>query len=467
MNDFLALNGQLNVPLINNGQFTRVEKRVQIAVFNHCEVNMGTIAWFVNLHLCTVRRWVLRVKDGHDLCDHKRSGRPPLYSEKIELKTIAFYCQVSPLPGCNTWSLRWAQDYLKEHREIIGCTISHSTIQRILKKHSLRPHMHKYFLAITDPDFFQKMDPIIDLYLNPPDHLFNFDECTGVQAKAPLSPDLPADRGKPRYEEFEYVRNGTIDLMAFLNPKTGEVFGRCTPNHNTGTLVKIFKEHVKTLPSDASLHYVMDNLNTHFNDEFCKAVADLSGVTYTALKTGTQRRQWLQEKDKRIVIHFLPFHGSWLNRIEVWFGILKKKCLKNQSFLSVQNLKEIIEQFIQTWNQHFAHPFTWKYTGEGLFEKAISRFNKLLLIESKQMDVRFLTKQLLLMTNIPKTYQEATKTRQWKQLVDLFCMRTDFINNIISGSMKPRQKNHALKALDQFVPFLPEPAEFNILNCQN
>ena len=188
---------------------------------------------------------------------------------------------------------------------------------------------------------------------------------------------------------------------------------------------------------------------------------------YTPLKTGAQRRQWLQEKDKRIVIHFLPFHGSWLNRIEVWFGILKKKCLKNQSFLSVQNLKETIEQFIQTWNQHFAHPFTWKYTGEGLFEKAISRFNKLLLIESKQMDVKFLTKQLLLMANIPKTYQEATETRQWKQLVDLFCMKTDFINNIISGSEKPRQKDHALKALDQFVRLLPKPARFNILNCQN
>jgi len=193
----------------------------------------------------------------------------------------------------------------------------------------------------------------------------------------------------------------------------------------------------------------------------------LSGVTYTPLKPGAQRRQWLQEQDKRIVIHFLPFHGSWLNRVEVWFGILKKKCLKNQSFLSVQNLKEIIEQFIETWNQHFAHPFTWKYTGEGLFEKAISRFNKLLLIESKQMDVKFLTKQLLLMANIPNTYKEATKTGEWKQLVDLFCMKADFIKNIISRSEKKRQKDNVSKALDQFVPFLPQPVRLNILNCQN
>jgi transposase len=468
MNDFLAVNGQSSISMkVKNSQFTRIEKRVQIAVFTHCGLNVRTTAWFVNLHPSTVRRWVPRVKDGYELCDRNRSGRPPLYSEKTTLKTIAFYCQISPLPGCTTWSLRWAEDYLKEHREIIGCAMSHSTIQRMLTKHSLRPHMHTYFLAITDPDFFPKMEPIIDLYLNPPEYLFNFDECTGLQAKAPLNPDLPADHGKPRYEEFDYVRNGTLDLMAFLNPKTGEVFGRCTPNHTTGTLVEVFKEHVNTLPPDASLHYIMDNLNTHFNDELCNTVAELSGVTYSPLQTGLERRQWLQEKDKRIVIHFLPFHGSWLNRIEVWFGILKKKCLKNQSFLSVQILKEIIEQFIQIWNQHFAHPFTWKYTGEGLFEKAISRFNKLLIIESKQMDVKFLTKQLLLMVNIPKTYEEATKTREWKQLIDLFCMKAEFISAIINGSERKRQKDNASKALDQFVPFLPKPVRFNILNCHN
>jgi len=445
----------------------RIEKRYHIIALSQNGVQTRSIACFTNLHSSTVLRWMLRFKNGHELCDQKRTGRPPLYSEKAQLKTIAFYCQVSPLPGCSSWSLRWAQDYLKEHREIIGCAMSHSTIQRILKSHSLRPHMHKYFLAITDPDFFPKMNPIIDLYLKAPEYLFNFDECTGVQAKAPLNPDLPADHGRARYEEFDYVRHGTIDLMAFLNPKTGQLFGRCTPNHTTETLIKVFKEHVNTQPCDVALHYVMDNLSTHFHDEFCKTVAQLSGVTYTPLKTGFQRRQWLQNQEKRIVIHFLPFHGSWLNRIEVWFGILKKKCLKNQSFISIENLKQIIMQFIETWNQHFAHPFTWKYTGEGLYEKAISRFNKLLFIESKQMDVKFLTKQLLLMANIPKTYDDAMKTVEWKQLVELFHTKTDFIENIINRTEKKRQKDNALEALDQFVPLLPQSEKLEILNCQN
>ncbi len=356
----------------------------------------------------------MRSMNGDELCDQKRSGRPAVYSEKIQLKTIAFYCQVSPLPGCNRWSLRWAENYLKGHSEIIGCSMSHSTIQRILKTHSLRPHLHKYFLEITDPDFFPKMEHIIDLCLHPPEYLFNFDECTGLQAKYPLAPDLPPAPHKPKYEEFEYRRNGTTDLLAFLNPKTGQVFGKCTPNHNTQTLIRVFKEHVHSLPCDAQLHYIMDNLNTHFNDDFCKTVAQLSGVTYDPLKTGIERRNWLQRDDKRIVIHFVPFHGSWLNMIEIWFGILSKKCLRHQSFSSVQLLQEIIEEFIETWNSFFAHPFTWKYTGEGLQEKAIKRFNNLLIIESKQMDVKFLTKQLLLMSNIAKTYRTKVANKVWK-----------------------------------------------------
>jgi len=66
------------------------------------------------------------------------------------------------------------------------------------------------------------------------------------------------------------------------------------------------------------------------------------------------------------------------------------------------------------------HSHTWTYTGEGFHEKAITRFNKLLLIESKQMDIKFLTKQLLLMSNIAKTYRNKVHSKVWKKLHDLF-----------------------------------------------
>jgi len=432
----------------------QIQERSKIVALAHCEVDLRTIAWFMNRHITTVRRWILRSKNGNELYDQNRSGRPQIYSEKTKLKTIAFYCQVSPLPGCNSWSLRWAESYLKEHSEIIGYSMSHSTIQRILKTHALRPHLHKYFLTISDPNFFPKMEHIADLCLNPPEFLFNYDECTGLQAKCSLAPDLPSGPNKPKYEEFEYRRNGTTDLLAFLNPKTGQIFGKCTPNHNTQTLIRVFTEHVNTLPSDAQLHYIMDNLNTHFNDDFCQAVAQLSGVNYFPLKPGIERRNWLQRNDKRIVIHFVPFHGSWLNMIEIWFGILNKKCLKYQSFSSVQILQETIEEFIETWNRFFAHPFTWKYTGEGLHEKAITRFNKLLLIESNQMDIKFLTKQLLLMSNIAKVYYAKVHTTVWKQLHDLIVEKKDYIHGIISSAAKERQIIKAHDAFEQLSFFM-------------
>lgn len=415
----------------------------------------------MNCHQSTVERCISRFSDSADLSDLKRSGRPLVFTEDVQLKTIAFYCQVSPAPGCSTWSLRWAEQYLKTDEQIIGDSMSYSTIRRILKSHALRPHLNKYFLNITDPDFFPKMDHIIDLYLNPPDNLFCFDECTGVQAKSALTPSLPVYLGKPGYEEFEYERHGTTDLMAFLNPKTGQIFGRCNQNHNRQTLIKVFREHVATQPPDGSLHYVMDNLNTHFHDDFCRCVADLSDVPYTELKTGKERRHWLGLNSKRIVIHFTPFHGSWLNMIEIWFGILKQRCLNRQAFFSVTELEETILQFIETWNSYFSHPFKWKYTGEGLYEKTISRFNKLLVIESAQMEIKFLTKQLQLMYNISNTYN-ASNTKQWQQFHELLIAKKDYINKIIESDEKEKRRIKAHQALEQLYDHFSKNTELSL-----
>ena len=432
-----------------------VTQRSQMVVLHGSGIQLPTISWFLNRHHTTVRRWIVRAQNNETLRDRTRNGRPAVYSQEIKLKTIAFYCQVSPLPGCGSWSSRWAANYLNVHREILGCAPSHSTILRSLTSHALRPYLHKYFLTVTDPDFFPKMEHIIDLYLNPPEYLFNFDECPGIQATHPLSPSLPASPGKPQYEDPSYKRNGTVDLLAFLNPKDGKVFGRCSNNHDTRTLIGVFTEHVATLPSDASIHYIMDNLSTHFHEEFCKTVAELSGDSYTSLKTGKERRRWLQSDHKRIVIHFVPFHGSWLNMIEIWFGILNKRFLKHQPLVSRQFTKEIICSAIDMWNELFYHPFTWRYTGAGLHEKVICRFNTQLLIENKQMDCKSLTKQLCLMYNIAQEYPQKIETTEWNQLRNLFQSKGSYFDSIINDSeVKQRARTKACQALDQLSAML-------------
>jgi transposase len=440
----------------NTGQSNRIKQRMEIAALYQCNISCHHIAWFCGCHPKTVKRWIVRIEIGESISDHFRKGRPPIFTQDICLKIIAFYCQTSPLPGCSTWSLRWAAKYLKEHPERIGYTMSHSTIGRILKMHALRPHLRKYFLQITDPEFFPKMEHIIGLYLNPPEYLFCFDECTGIQAIQRLAPDFPVGSRKIYSREFQYKRNGTTDLLAFLRTQTGDVFSRCTENHNTQTLISVFTEQVELQPADAFLHYICDNYSTHFNDEFCKAVAKLSDIIYTPLKTGKERRDWLQSGNKRITIHFVPFHGSWLNMIEIWFGILSDKCLKNGWFESVDDLAQVIIDFTITWNKHFAHPFNWTYRGEGLHGKVVRRFMRLLQMESPQMEIGFLTKQLVLMKNIAETYWSQVNNKDWQQFMDLINQKEIYISRLIDLSSKEKLKPKSIQALKNLTELLYE-----------
>ena len=143
----------------------------------------------------------------------------------------------------------------------------------------------------------------------------------------------------------------------------------------------------------------MDNLASHASYALCELVAKHSEINCPKekeLDTAQKRREWLQSKNKRIVFHYTPFHGSWLNMVEIWFGILNQKCLK-ESFDSPVSMYNAIYAFINEWNTYLAHPFKWRYDGEGLHKKAVLRFVRILENSSEKLDIKFMTKQLLLM----------------------------------------------------------------------
>lgn len=430
----------------------KVDQRASMVALSMQGIEQRAIAIFAQTNQRTIKRWVCRIEEGKLLTDLPRSGRPRRFAQAARLTTIAVFCQQSsPLAGIHLWSLRDAQRYFKERPEIIGGSISHATIQRILHEHALRPHLRRYYLQITDPDFFAKMEHIVDLYLHPPQNLYCFDECTCIQALKRLTPNMPPAAGQPVLEDFDYKRNGTTDLIAFLNPATGTVYGQCVPDHNRHTLCRVFTDHVRTLPNDAVIHYITDNFTTHYHEDFCQTVAELCRVRYPTLKTGEQRRQWLASGKKRIVIHFVPFHASWLNMVEIWFGILKSKCLKYDQFFTVEQLRQDIVAFIETWNECFAHPFSWSYTGKGLYTKAVQRFCRLLAIETEQMDCKFLMNQLLLMSNIAGNYIERIPSADWLQLLHLADEKKNYITNIIETDTGPLRQKRARDAYARFV----------------
>lgn len=388
--------------------------------------------------------------------DAPRSGRPVIFTESFELQLTGFYCQTTPFSGYGRWTIRWAQIYLAAKPERLNASPSKSTIHRILKKNKLKPHQSRYFLHITDPDFFPKMAHLLSLYNEAPRNLFFFDECPGIQILKRLAPDLRTDSTKKRLEEFEYIRNGTMNVLAFLNHANGKVYAECQADHKTDTLVGVFKRHVASCPKDEPLHYVMDNLSTHTCYRFCKAIAELSEVTCpdeNELNTLQKRVDWLKSSNKRIVLHFTPYHGSWLNLVEHWFGIMNQKVLR-ESFGSAEELKTAFEAFLTQWNTLFAHTFEWTYDGSGLHEKAVNRFTQMLEHSADKLDIAMLTKQLRLMKNVFDDYSSEVNEDTWQKMAETLESQLTVVEKLIEaeeGSVRKKNAAGALTSMMQLV----------------
>lgn len=443
---------------LNSIQQKLVKARSQIIALAFANTTRSEIAAFTSYNIKTVDRWVKRTEQCEVLQDRPRRGRTVTFNELTQLKVTAFFCQFNPLPGCNSVSLNWAAEYFAQDPSFLGCTISRSSLARILRKHSLKPHLHKYFLQITDPNFFEIMPSIVNLYLNPPPNFFSWDECPGIQAKQALAPPLPLGNGKDgiQYSEPNHNRKGTIDLYAFLNVNTGKVFLKCEDDHKVETLIKIFRQHVASCPPNEVVHYLCDNLSNHSCHDFCRVVAELCGVDYPEkeLDTKEKRQKWLKQDNKRIVFHFTPKHGSWLNMVEIWFGILGQKCLKHNTDKDTIELANFIYDFGDTWNTHFFHPFNWKYDGKDLYDQVVKRFIRHLTVENKYMDLKFLLSQLQLMLNMFHRNFNQVDIKYWKLLENTVTEKKNYICSIINDSDKPRLKMNAEEIFPELLDVL-------------
>ena len=405
--------------------------RLQMWILLRHLIPETTISSVLGCDVKTVCMWKKRFNAGDGILDRPRSGRPLIISSAVNHKLLAFYCQHDPLPGFSRWSIRNAEKYLRNHLDILRCSVSRSSIHRLLKLHALKPYRIKYFLQICDPNFFPKMEKIIKVYQIYNKYLFCLDECTGLQALERKAPRLPAQGKCPVYLEPEYMRHGTVSILSILQVVTGQVFTECIPDHTSVTIISAVQNHVLRYDKSAELHFICDNYSSHSTGEFCRGIAELCRVPLPRLKTVKERRQWFDSPEKRIIFHFLPTHGSWLNLIENWFGILQQKALKDESFLSTTDLENRIMAYNNTWNTEFAQPFRFSYTGKGLHEKVISRFTKWMQMQSPQLSIKFLEKQLKLMLNLTTSYWPMAQRNMWNLLQTTLVEKADFIKGII------------------------------------
>ncbi len=334
---------------------------------------------------CFVTKWVKRWVELSDksaeerLQDLPRSGAKDTFTPEQVCQIIATACTAPETFGLPI--THWTHKELRDEvvKQGIVESISASHIGRILRQTDIKPHQTRYWLnGKPDEKKDERIKEICEVYHNAgknTDELTtSMDEITGVQALERAAPDLPMRPGKPVAREFEYIRHGTQTLTAGINVATGTVQGLCLDTRTEVDFVNSVKHIISGNPGFSVYHFVVDQLNTHKSESLVRFVTDFCGIEIGLgekgksgiLKSMETREQYLNTPDKGIIFHYTPKHASWMNQIEIWFGILVKKVIKRGNFTSKANLKEKILKFIDYFNETLAKPFKWTYQGKVL-----------------------------------------------------------------------------------------------------
>ena len=203
-------------------------------------------------------------------------------------------------------------------------------------------------------------------------HLVSTDEKTGMQALERAAPTLPMRPGFIERQEQDYIRHGTLVLIANFEVATGRILA---PTIGDTRTEKDYVEHIaQTVSRDpnGTWIFIQDQLNTHQSESLVRFVAQQCGIEDDLgrkgrsgiLKSMKTRRAFLEDETHRIRFAYTPRHASWLNQIEIWFSILARRLLKRESFPSIESLRERLEAFIKYFNNVLAKPFKWTYKGK-------------------------------------------------------------------------------------------------------
>ena len=290
----------------------------------------------------TVILWRARYAQGglDSLMDRHRSGRPREIDDAMRLDIVARTLAGPPKRlGVTHWSTRLLASQ-------VG--VSNFTVSSIWREYGLKPHRVQTFKFSTDPELLGKIRDIVGLYLNPPEQavVLCVDEKSQIQALDRTQPILPLRPGLAERRTHDYVRHGTATLFAALEVATGKVTEECFERHRHQEFLRFLKRVAKAYPR-GHLHIVLDNYGTH---------------THPVVKA------WL-ERHPRIHLHFTPTGASWLNMVEIFFGIITKQAIRRGSFASVKDLVQAIRRFIDAWNER-CEPFVWTKEADELITKA-------------------------------------------------------------------------------------------------
>lgn len=271
------------------------------------------------------------------------AGESPRFPPQVAVQIVKLACERPEVAGRSL--SQW--DCEEICRQLIADgvveTIGRESVRKTLASHRLKPWRQHAWLSSKvprDADYVAKVQAICDLYtreLRPDEMVLCLDEMTSLQPRPRKSRTKPAVPDRPVLVEHEYSRCGAVNLFAAFDTRTGHVWGTTAPRKRQVELIELLEKIDQEVPSEiAAIHVVLDNVSTHH---------------------GKLAKKWLADHP-RFRFTFPPVHCSWMNQVEQWFSILRRKRLRIVDFQDLDHLQSSLHQFIAEWN-NVAHPFHW------------------------------------------------------------------------------------------------------------
>jgi transposase len=320
----------------------RVQMRARIVLLAGHGMSDKDIALKLDTDRRVAARWRARfLAAGVDglMQDATRPGRPRTARAPTNVAQVVRITTEQTAQGATHWSTRTLAAHLGT---------SASAVARIWRAHGLKPHRVESFKLSNDPLFIDKLEDIVGLYLDPPEHALVLccDEKTQIQALDRTQPGLPLKRGRGKTMTHDYKRNGVTTLFAALNMLTGQVLSMTDQLHRHQEWLRFLKMIDRQTPKNKQLHLIVDNYATHKHPE---------------VKT------WL-EKHPRFHMHFTPTSSSWLNMVERFFRDITDKRIRRGVFKSVTELEVAINEYIAAHNVK-PKPFIWTAKASDILAK--------------------------------------------------------------------------------------------------
>ncbi|WP_229188448.1 IS630 family transposase [Bradyrhizobium oropedii] len=244
--------------------------------------------------------------------EEPRPGAERKLTGKEEALLVATAC-TKPPAGRARWTLELLAGAMVK---LTGYeSLSGETVRRRLAENGLKPwRRDMWCIPKVDGEYVARMEDVLDLYAEAPDPerpVVCFDE-SPVQLIGEARQPIPAEPGRLERYDYEYRRNGTVNLFVLLDVHRPWRKVKVTERRAAEDYAQCMRELVDIHYPDAeTIRVVQDNLSTHS-----------AGALYQAFPPAEARRIL-----RRLEFHYTPKHASWLNMVEIEIGVMRGQCL--------------------------------------------------------------------------------------------------------------------------------------------